>query len=375
MGHSEVHSYSLVQGLSIVPAAFLLGDNEGAFFEASMHTFKAVIVCSLAAFLAGCSTGSNKVSGGGGGGGVQGKIYVADESSNEILRFDKASTATGNVSPGANISGAATQLNHPQNIVLDVSSNRLFVANSGGADILVFDTISNSNGNVAPNRVISAGSMVAPAALQLDTIHDQLYVGDTNQILVFGAASTATGMTAPLRTIQPGFTPSAILLDTANDRLFVANASSSAIDVFDGASTLNSAVVPNRTLTGATTLLSQPDGLQLDSAGRLVVTNFATASVTIYANAAAVNGNLAPASTITGNLTTLASPGQITINPAANGGELYVANSAGANVPVFSNINTVTGNQNVAPARNITGANTLLSGNPGARGIAVDTTR
>lgn len=326
--------------------------------------------------LSGCSAGRNQGSGGGVPGGAQGRLYVTDESNNTILRFDNASTATGNVAPGANISGTSTQINTPQYVFLDVPSDRLFVANSKSSDILVFDSISTETGNVGPTRVILSPSMSSPTDVQLDSGRDQLYVADTNQILVFASASTASGSNVPVRTIQPGFNPSAILLDPVNDRLFVADSSGNSIGIFDTASTLNGIVTPTRRLTGALTLLAVPNGLQLDSGGRLVVSNFATASITIYAGAATVNGNIGPTATISGGSTTLASPSQIAINPAAtDGGELFVSNAAGANIAVFSKVNTVTGNQNVAPARSITGANTLLGANPGARGVAIDPTR
>jgi hypothetical protein len=366
-------------GLSSASFPWETRDNT-LFVEAGMNLTKVLRaetgLLTALVLLAGCSSGNNMVSGGGGlQGGPQGKLYVTDEANNAILRFDNASTATGNVAPGANISGAATQLNHPQYIFLDVASNRLFVANAGASDILVFDVVSNDAGNVSPTRVITSASLATPTDVQLDNARDQLYVADTGQILVFPSASTATGSNVPVRTIQPGFTPAAILLDTINDRLFVADPSTNSVDIFDGASTLTGTVVASRKLTGSNTQLAQPSGLQLDSAGRLVVTNFASASLTIYANAATVTSNVAPTAVISGGSTTLASPNQIAINTAANGGELFVANSAGANIPVFSNINTATGNQNPAPLRNISGANTLLSGNPGARGIAIDTTR
>lgn len=330
----------------------------------------------FAALLSGCSSGRNTLSGGGGQGGAQGRLYVTIESNNTVLRFDNASTATGNVAPAGNISGTATQINTPQYMFLDISSNRLFVANSNSSDILVFDAISTQTGDVSPTRVILSANMVSPADVQLDSARNELYVADTHQILVFASASSANGSNVPVRTIQLGFNPTAILLDHTNDRLFVANSSSNSIDIFDGASTLNGAVTANRNLTGALTLLAVPDGLQLDSAGRLVVSNFATASITIYASAATVSGNLAPAATISGSSTGLAGPSQIAINTAtANGNELFVANAAGSNVVVFSNANTITGNQNVTPVRTISGANTLLGANPGPRGIAIDSTR
>lgn len=329
--------------------------------------------------LAGCVISPRRtvVSGGGGGGNAQGKLYVSNDSNNSIVRFDNAFTANNDVTPGAVISGSATQLSNPQYLFLDTAADRLFVANANASSILVFDTVSTKTGNAAPTRVITSGSLGTPTDVALDKGRDLLYVADTNQVLVFANASTVTGTTIPARSIQPGFTPGAILIDAASDRLFATDPTTNSINIFDGASTLNGTVLVSRRLVGSNTQLAQPFGLQIDTAGRLVVANFAPASITIYANAATTNGNLAPVATISGSNTTLAGPTQITINTVASGGELFVADPFGGNVPVFANIGSVTGNQNIAPTRNITGSNTTITGTTSAtaRGVAIDTTR
>jgi 6-phosphogluconolactonase (cycloisomerase 2 family) len=333
----------------------------------------------LVLYLAGCviSPRRTSVSSGGGGGGINGKLYVTNDSANSIVRFDNAFTANNNVTPAAVISGASTQLSNPQYIFLDASSDRLFVANANGSDILIFDTVSTKTNNVAPTRVISSASLATPTDVALDKGRDLLYVADTNVVLVFAAASTANGVTVPVRTLNTGFTPGAILIDAANDRLFVADPVTNSINIFDGASTLSGTVLVTRRLVGSNTQLAQPFGLQIDPAQRLVVSNFAPPSITIYSNAATTNGNIAPVATISGSNTTLAGPTQITINTVASGGELFVADPFGGNVPVFGSIGSVTGNQNIAPTRNITGSNTTLTGTTSAtaRGVAIDTTR
>src|SRR5579864_4896075 len=102
------------------------------------------------------------VSSGGGGGTATGKLYVTNDSANSIVRFDNAFTSTGNVAPAANISGAATQLANPKYIFLDAAADRLFVANSSGSNILIFETVSTKTGNVAPNRTIGSSSLATP---------------------------------------------------------------------------------------------------------------------------------------------------------------------------------------------------------------------
>jgi hypothetical protein len=339
----------------------------------------AVFLMLLVLFLIGCVVSPRRtVVSGGGGGTAHGKLYVTNDHDNSILRFDNAFTVTGNVSPAATISGSATQLSNPQYIFLDATANRLFVANPGVPNILVFDGISTKTGNVAPSRVITSTSLAAPTDVALDKGRDLLYVADTNGVLVFAAASTANGLDVPVHIIQSGFTPSALFADAGSDRLFAADATNNVINVYDGASSLSgSSVAITRKLTGSSTQLAQPFGLQIDTAGRLIVSNFSpTPSITIYPNAATVTGNIAPATNISGSNTAFAGPTQIAINTVPAGGELFVADPFGGNVAVFSNISTLTGTQNIAPARKISGSNTTLSATPPtARGVAIDTTR
>ncbi|HYL94043.1 MAG TPA: hypothetical protein VEW69_12905, partial [Alphaproteobacteria bacterium] len=145
---------------------------------------------------------------------ITGKLYVTNASTNAILRFDNAFTATGNMAPAATISGPATTLSNPRYIFLDTANDRLFVANNGGSSILIFDALSTKNGNVAPTRFIAGAgtSLATPVDVALDKTRDLLYVADGSSILVFATASTINGAIPPARTLSPGFTARAILL-------------------------------------------------------------------------------------------------------------------------------------------------------------------
>src|SRR5215471_6965403 len=247
------------------------------------------------------------------GGGGTGQLYVSDQGGSAILRFSGATRATGNIAPAANISGASTQISNPQYIFVDTAANRLYVANLNGSNILVFEKVSTLNGNQAPSRVLTSASLATPIDLTVDTSKDLLYVADNSKVAVFTGASTANGSLVAVRTIQLTFTPVAILLDQSNDRLFVVNNT----------------------------------------------------------------GNVAPTAVISGSNTTLNTPAQLALDSTTNAGELYVADPTGGNVSVFGNITTLTGNQNIAPSRNISGSATLLTGTGSttARGVALDTTR
>jgi sugar lactone lactonase YvrE len=297
------------------------------------------------------------------------------------VRFDSALTVTGNATPGATIAGSATLLSTPQYLFLDVVNNRLFVANQGGSNVLIFENANTKTGNIAPNRTIAGGStqLSAPVDLALDRGRNLLYVADGANIQVFANAATINGNVAPVRTMALTFAPDALFLDATNDRLFVADSAGNAVHVFDAASTLNNVVSSNRTVSGPSTQFNGPAGLQIDNAGRLIVSNFNTPSITIYANAATANGDLAPAVTITGSNTGMAAPTQMILNNATTTGDLHVADGGAGSVLIFANIGSVTGN--ASPTRNISGSNTGLTRSGGgfgpftAKGIALDTSR
>ncbi len=309
-----------------------------------------------------------------------GKLYVTNQAGNSILRFDNAFNSTGNVAPGAVITGATTTLNSPQAITLDTTADRLYVANAGAASVLVYDGISTKNGNVAPTRTIAGANtqFTAPSSVALDKGRDLLYVADGPDIWVFANASTVNGDVAATRNLAPTINAAnlniqQIFLDAANDRLYATDAAINTVAVFDNASTLNGPATPPRSVSGASTNLSQPSGIAIDPLGNLVITNLGNGSITVYANAASVTGNAAPTTTIAGAATTLINPSQIIQNTATGANEVFVADSAANEVVVFTGISTLNGN--ASPTRQITGVATTLTGTTTARGVALDTTR
>lgn len=305
----------------------------------------------------------------------QGKLYVSNAGANSIVRFDQALTASGNIVPGATISGTNTTLNAPAFIFLDIAADRLYVANNGDLSILIFDNISTKNGNVAPERTISGANttLLSPTDVSLDKGRDLLYVADDTNIEVFSSASTATGNIAPARTLDPGFTVSAILIDGTNDRLYVADQAANAIAVYDSASTLATGpITATRTIQGAATHLATPGGIQIDGGGRLVVSNASPASITIYNGAATATGNIAPSAEIVGSNTGFGAPDQIVIDSTGSG-TLYNADPSAARVAIYSNLSSSTGN--IAPNRVISGPGTTLTTTGLPEGVAIDRTR
>jgi hypothetical protein len=328
--------------------------------------------------LAGCQisprrgTGGNN--GGGGGGGTGGQLYVTTP--NSILRFSSAESSNGNIAPAATIRGASTLLSSPQRLFADTANDRLYVANQGGASILIFDKASTLNGNVSPTRFISGNAtlLTGPVDVALDSANNLLYVANGTSILVYSAASTINGNVPPVHNINLGVSIGGLFLDGPNNQLYVSDPGDNAVDRLDSASTQDVVGIVGGAIAGADTRLSQPRGLWLDASGRIIVSNSATpASITLYPSAGStVGGDLLPVINISGGNTHLQSPTQIALNRNVGNGELFVLDPVAASVFVFTNISTNGGN--VAPARTINGSNTGLTASA-MNGLAIDPTR
>lgn len=350
----------------------------------------------------GCVISPRRTLGGGGGGTptptptptgsptptpvATGKLYVSDANSSTILRFDNAFTASGSPTPAARILGANTTLNSPSYITLDPAADRLYVADQGDLSIVIFDNISTQTGivNLTPTRIIAGGNttLVSPADLFFDRVRNVLYVLDDPNILVFNVASLSTGINniAPTRTLTTAFVAgaAALFIDITSDRLFLADLDG-AIAIYDNASALpTGAITPSRSIAGVNTQLANPAGIQFDGQGRLVVSNAGTVSlppsITIYPSSAiTVGGNIAPVAQISGSNTGFATPMQIAVDPSGTGA-VYLADANAAKVAVYTNLNTATGNINLAPNRSISGVSAGFAAG-GPVGIAIDNTR
>jgi len=240
-------------------------------------------------------------------------MFWLDSGNLAIESFSTAHPAIGEpVSIARVVSGTSTRLAATAAAaVLDAVGNRLFVAN--GTEILVFDDASAANGNMVPSRVIQkqGGGFVNVTSLFLDAAGDQLYVGDragggtVSTIYVIGNASTANNAVAPLRSITDTSTGDRkfVFVDTANNLLYVTD--NCQVSVFIGASTLNGAnLVPSRAFASCPTLDNGDHPLALD-AGRnlLYVMNPSStdSGVMVFQNANGANSPAeAPVRTIHG---------------------------------------------------------------------------
>ncbi len=320
----------------------------------------------------GTDTGTTTGSTDGGTGSGSGLLYVANTQNNSILRFDNATTLEGDVAPVATIQGALTRLSAPQYLFLDVSNDRLYVANSGQSAILVFDNVSTLDGNVAPTRFLEGANttLSGPTRTILDLGRDILYVDNTGQrsILAFGNGATVEADIAPLRKIDgsnPGLSNALdMFLDSSADRMYVANTGVSAIHVFDNISQKDGNVFPERILRGGNTKLGTPQSILVDSSNNLLVAD--STSILRFADASTIEGDVAPAAVVTGGNTGIRQPGQMLLES----GNLYLANTGSGEILVFNNIASAEGNP--FPDRKIGGTNTKILG---PSGIALDLSR
>ena len=298
-----------------------------------------------------------------------GQMYVALNTFSKIERFHMSDS--GDPTPLAIIQASNTV--SPRKIAADVTHDRLYVCDILNADITVFDSISTRSGGPADRQVIGTNTtLTVPDTPAIDPTRDLFYVTDHGRVLVFTSASTMSGNVAPARIITPAFSAGGIALDANNDRLFVTDLTNNGIAVFDHASTVNGAAVPDREITSTTGPLSQPGEMALDGSGHLLVTASngpnSPPRLYVFANAGAANGNTAPSA-----LSILAdAPEQMVVSPT---GDLYTA--TGANVSVYSGIAGANGP--ISPIRTIQGPNsgiaTMFGLPPEPLGIAVDPSR
>jgi Putative Ig domain len=201
------------------------------------------------------------------------RVLVYDLDSNNQIQSQTASFVLGQPNfTTSNTNAGQAGMAAPKGVIYDSAHNRLFVADTNNARVLVFDTTTITNGMPAsyvlgqPNFTTSntnAGQagISNPNGVAYDTIRNRLFVSDIslNRVLVFDTTTITNGMPASFVLGQPNFTsssasagqtgmsfPAGVAYDATNNRLFVAELAGSPVLTFDFAKL--SDIAPSLTL-------------------------------------------------------------------------------------------------------------------------------
>jgi hypothetical protein len=204
------------------------------------------------------------------------ELIVANQDNDSITVYVR--TASGNTAPLRTLSGPATGLDGPSALVLDFTTleggpgvGTLYVGNS----ISVTAYLWPNAGNAAPLRTIAgaATGIDLPRGLVLDLTNDELVVANFGDASITVYSRTASGNTAPLRTLKGPATglsgPRGLAFDLTTmaggpgvGELYVTNQFDASVNVYLWPTGGN--VPPTRTIKGAATRLFAPNGVALD---------------------------------------------------------------------------------------------------------------
>lgn len=246
-----------------------------------------------------------------------GTLHVANYAANAITCYTDAATVNGNLAPDRNVQGAATELAGPASLAINAQSDVIFAANYAAVadSIAVFDDASSASflGNLPPSRRFwTTGVLANPSGINLDAA-GSLYVANNaaGNVLVYADAEGLNGEVAQSRTISSAVFAGTSIFDVfvdAQDTLYVVSATVGApqVFIFNDASTLNGAVMPDVILAVAGG--SRITAIVVDAAGTGYIADYNANAIYQYDAIATRNGSVAPDRTISGASTQLMQP-------------------------------------------------------------------
>jgi hypothetical protein len=250
------------------------------------------------------------------------RLYVANQGAGSVLVFSAASTVTGNVAPTATLVGANTGLSSPVGVALDTTRNILYVAD--GTTMFVFANVSSLSGttNTAPAQSFITGFTIA--GIFVDAANNILYAADAadNTVAIYQSANAQSGVGFASGTIVGPDTglsrPTGAALDSAG-RLLISNPGVPSLSAYPNPTSANGDVLPAAVIKGNSTGLSSPAQIAATNAitnGALYVADTGANSVLIFSPISNVTGtvNLAPSRQFSGATTTLSSPTGIALD-------------------------------------------------------------
>ena len=136
------------------------------------------------------------------------QLYLSGPSINVVHRLDGMSSQNGAAIVGGAISGPDTRLAQPRGVALDAFGS-LIVGNSGSpASLTIYASASTANGSVLPSAEITGANsglqFPEQLALNRDVAGGELFVVDSlrGSVMVFTQIATANGDVAPERIIS-----------------------------------------------------------------------------------------------------------------------------------------------------------------------------
>ncbi|HEU4328162.1 MAG TPA: NHL repeat-containing protein [Roseiflexaceae bacterium] len=344
---------------------------------------------------------------------VDGRLWVADERNNRVLRFDNAAAkpiwsaadsvlGQPNFSTGT-VATTAQGMSLPGGVALDAAGG-LWVADRGNKRALRFDSAAAKPRGAAADSVLGqpgftssfpvfTNEMNFPRSIAVDPATGKVFVADgrNNRVLRFASrASLSNGAAAEAVLGQPGFTsavaaagaqglnwPGGVEVDSGG-RLWVVDAGNNRVLRFDNAASKpNGAPAdgvlgqPNFTSTAAAAgvqAFNAPTRLAVDSSGRLWVADTGNDRVLRFDNATA-KPNGAPADGVLGQpdfTSTVSAAGAQGLNSPSgvevdSGGRLWVADGYNSRVLRFD---SAAAKPNGAPADGVLGQLTFTEKTP-----------
>lgn len=251
----------------------------------------AVAACAMAVLTAcgggggdsgsGTGTGGNSPGSGGTGGTSSPYVLFASDYSGNVAAFTTLSPGAGTTVSGNLLESVPDT---GKTLAYDAVHDELYMLYentfaSPSAKLEVFAHASTLKAGAAPARTVVLSDLFAAERMVLDTTHDRLWIGGSNNarvgiVAVYDHASTLNGSSSVSRTLA--VSTQNIALDVGRDILYL-NPAANEIDVFDNASTLSGSVQPSRIIRG----MGSDDSLVVD-ASRDRLYAIATGSGIIY---------------------------------------------------------------------------------------------
>jgi uncharacterized protein YjdB len=289
--------------------------------------------------------------------GIVTALFVSGTQGGTVDQFRFTQPADGDVAAATRTSGLDT----PEGLFFDTTHGELWVGSQSGSTVSVVDP---DTAQILRQFTTASGS---PRSAVYDAGRDLLYVtvsSASGQLNVYENPRALSGGTpTPTRAITDfGGSVYGLFLDAANDRIFVVRTSGgSGVLVFDDASTLSGALstLSPRTIAAG---LAAPRGIVVDTTRDILYVANDGGSVSIFADASTADAPVSATATIAGASTLLLSDTDgVAINPARD--ELYVATAVSGNrICIYTHASTLTGANDIAPARVLEGTTFGVNG-------------